>query len=154
MSRESFVAGIVSELGAAIGLPDLALDETGRVSLLLDGVPLTLTYETDPLELLWLLVDLGEVDTERAGPLRALLQMGFLTWSANRLTIGLTDDGRVVGHTVVPVVNLDRFLLEEVLRHVLETAKAVRERVARGEPELSVEAEQSSPPGPPDGIRA
>jgi len=153
MSRERYVVQIVQELGAEMGMSDLALDENGRASLLFDDTPVTLMYCPDPVELLWLLVDLGEIDVDRHEPLEALLQLGFQTWSANRMTIGLTENGnRAVGHTSIPVVNLDRGLLEETLRYVLETADAIRERLARGELEPG-----SPPPGDargPGGVRA
>ncbi len=154
MSRMEYVSQIVGELGRGMGMHDLSLDEEGKVSLLFDDVRVTFMYSDNPVDLLWLFVDLADVDPEQQAPLEALLQLGFLTWSRGRMTIGMSGDGRkAIGHTVIPVVNLDIGVVQDTLGQFLESAMSIRERMARGDYELD-----NGPSGggdrPESGIRA
>ena len=131
MSRRDYAAQIISELGAAMGLPALSLDDDGRASPLLDEVLFTLMVSDDPVELLWLFADLGYVGSDDPARLRRLLQLGFETWSLGHMTIGLDQYGRhAIGHSAIPVVDLDLVLLRNTLKSFVDTAMAVRAALA------------------------
>ena len=130
MSRQHYVEQTVGELGAALDIPQLALDSSGRASLSLNGIRLTLCHADDPVELLWLFVDLGEVADDSAELLQGLLQMGFLTWSSNCMTIGIDESGeRIIGHSNIPVVFLNAVRLRDLVQRMLESAAAIRQRI-------------------------
>jgi hypothetical protein len=153
MSRRDYVSRVIDELGRSMGLSDLSLDERGRVTLLFDDAPVTFSYSEEPAELLWLFVELADIDPERKEPLEALLQLGLLTWSWSRMTIGASEDGRkAMGHTAIPVVNLDLVTLKDALRPFLDSAMSIRERMASGDYDLGMPVPGGDRPG--SGIRA
>jgi hypothetical protein len=121
-----------------MGMADLQLDDGGRLTLVFDELPITFVYESEPVELLWLMGDLGAIDEEDPQVLQALLQFGFFTWSANRMTIGVDEQNyHAIGYTSIPVINLDPGVLQHTLEVLLETAQVVRERLDREEYGLS-----------------
>jgi hypothetical protein len=139
MSRQHLVAQTIGELGTQLGIPDLALDDSSRVSLTVDGIRVTLNYAIEPIELLWLFVDLGEIADESTEVLEGLLQLGFLTWSSNSMTVGLDEDGkRALGYSSVPVVNLSLDTLVGQLNEMLRGAAAIRERIERNDFEVVI----------------
>lgn len=139
MSRQHLVAQTIAELGTQLGIPDLALDDSSRVSLTVDGIHVTLNYAIEPVELLWLFVDLGEIADDRTEVLEGLLQLGFLTWSSNSMTIGLDEEGqRALGYSSVPVVNLSLDTLVGQLNEMLRSAAAIRERIERNDFEVVI----------------
>lgn len=150
MSRIDYVSGIIYELGTAMGLPDLALDDKGRLSLRFDSIPVTFHYTAEPVELLWLMVDLGELDPDDRETLNGVLRLGFLTWLGNRMTLALSDDSRrVLGHSAIPVVNLDLGLLKQTLAQLMESAEMVAGRIARRDFDPGLEqvaGEEGKPP--------
>lgn len=150
MSRIDYVSGIIRELGTATGLPDLGLDGNNRLCLRFDSIPVTFHYTAEPVELLWLMVDLGELDPDDRQTLDGVLQLGFLTWLGNRMTLALSDDGRrVIGHSAIPVVNLDLALLKQALAQLMESAEAVAGRIARRDFDLGLDqaaGEEGLPP--------
>lgn len=146
MSREQLVDDAVRELGTVMDMADLKLDEDGRLTLVFDELPVTFIYESEPVELIWLMCDLGAIDDEDPQVLQALLQFGFFTWSANRLTIALDEQGyRAIGYTAIPVVNLSASVLQQTLEIALETAEALRVKLEREE----FEPDDSTPPSQP-----
>jgi hypothetical protein len=155
MSRINLVSKVIGEFGQEIGMPDLALDAEDRVRLMFDETPVTFVYAAEPVELFWLYVDLGEMpangDADKAA--ECLLQLGFLCWAWNKMTIGLDEAGtRAIGFTVIPVALLELGVLKEVLEHLLDAALPVRERMARREFDIDVSDLQATPAamGPPN----
>ncbi|MEO1019905.1 MAG: type III secretion system chaperone [Pseudomonadota bacterium] len=141
MSREHYVAEIIAELGAGLGLSGFALDGSQRASLIIDGLPVTFTYVAAPVELVWIYVDLGEVPENDPRALDALLQLGFLTWASNRMTLGVDDRGeRVIGQAAIPAINLDLPALRGQLGQITESAFLIRDRLTRGDFNLETQA--------------
>lgn len=132
MSRLGYVADVLKEFGNEIGMGDLALDETDRLSLTFDGVLVTLAYASEPIELIWIYVDLGEVPIEDVGVLQHLLKIGFECWAQNVMTIGLDDEARnAVGYSSIPVTLLDKRVLKELISRLLEATFLIREEIAQ-----------------------
>lgn len=134
MSRLQHANLCIDQLGRHLGLSGLALDEQGSLSLEVDGVPVSIRHEPQPVEALWLIVDLGEVpahstESPRRGRLESLLEFGFQSWVGNVMTVGLGPEGdRAHGFSCVPVVNL----AEGVLVDQVETMVAVAGRLESG----------------------
>lgn len=137
MSRQEFVEQTISELGTKLRIPKLALDSTGRASFSRDGIHMTISYLDQPIEIVWLFVDLGEVGVSQVDVLEGLLQMGFLTWSSNCMTIGIDKSGeRAIGHSNIPVVYLNGERLHQVVEGMLEAAVTIRDRIKQRDFEL------------------
>lgn len=139
MSRYNYVADVFAELGQSMGMPPLVLDDTDRVSLVFDGVLVTFAYTSEPVELVWLYIDLGEVADDDVPVLQRLLQLGFDCWTRSVMTIGMDDAGRnAVGYTAIPVSALSLTSLKDVLSSLLQAAFLIREHLT----EVAFEAVQ------------
>ncbi|MEM7026442.1 MAG: type III secretion system chaperone, partial [Pseudomonadota bacterium] len=68
MSRINLVDTVIGELCQSMGLGDRQLDDQGRLTLRFDHTPVTFSYRAEPLEMLWLHVDLGATPEGRAAP--------------------------------------------------------------------------------------
>jgi hypothetical protein len=131
MSRASFADQIVNDFCRKVGLLDERLDDESRMTLNIGPLCTTFNYVSEPLELLWLHVELGEAPTDKAA-LRFLLEAGFESWGLNRMTIGLGDrDGKVWGYNCLPAAALSVDRLEQTLNAMLEVALPIQERLLR-----------------------
>lgn len=152
MTRHAHAARIVAELGESMGMSGLSLDEGGAVSLAFDELPVTIAYAAEPVELLWLMADLGAVPDGVDGKdaLKGLLQVGLASWATNRMTVGLDESGRrAVGFTAIPITHLNAELLQEVLGALIDIAQPVRAQLAAGQ--LAPER-PDEPGGAPGGM--
>lgn len=132
MSRYNYVTEVLQELGAELGIGPLKFDGTDRVSLVFDGILVTLAYSTEPVELVWIYVDLGEVPDDSLLVPQQMLQVAFECWSNNVMTIGLDDDGKNgVGYSSIPVAVLELPLLKDMIDKMLQAAALVREHLAK-----------------------
>jgi hypothetical protein len=138
MSRADYVASVLNEEAAALGLARIALDGSDRATLTFNQLEVTFAYAPEPVELLWLYVDLGSIP-ERGDQARAfLLQVGIGSWAYGRITVGLGPDGRSAqGFTSIPVATLDQALLHRTLTGLLELALPLRKRLAQGDYSLA-----------------
>ena len=137
MSRVDYAARVVSELGRALGLPDLELDDQARASFSKNGIAFTLSYSDSPIELFWIIVDLGPFESDSHEALMGLLEFNYLTWISNVMTIGLGSDGdRAIGHFCLPLSYLDTAQVESQLERMIESATLIRQRIADGNYEL------------------
>ena len=153
MTRLQSVNSVIAEFGDSIGLPDLQLDDQDRLRLTFDQTPVTLAYAAAPMEILWLYVDLGEVDSQSEQAAECLLQLGFLCWTMNKMTIALDEDEkRAVGFTAIPVAQLDLQVLMEVTRHLLDAAEAIRDKLARRDYDIDSTGTAAPPSGSLDPI--
>ena len=129
-----YVNSVLKELAGKLGLADLSLDERDRVSLTFEDTEVILAHTPEPLQLLWIYIDLGPIPETGDEAPAFLLRSGVATWALGHMTIGLDQSGRrAQGHTSIPVTLLDLPLLHKSLTTVLELAGPLRERLARSE---------------------
>lgn len=132
MSRINVADTVVGELCERMGLGERTLNDKGRLALRFNDAAVVLSYRTEPVELLWIHVELGEVPQEGSAALNFLMRIGFDSWGQNRMTIGLDKAGRNAwGYTCIPLIELSYNRLEQVLSGLLEVAMPVRERIAQ-----------------------
>ncbi|MEM1112785.1 MAG: type III secretion system chaperone [Pseudomonadota bacterium] len=125
------VTNVLDDLARAYGLVDLDLDSQGRVSLRRHEVVLTLSYSDVPLEGLTIFVDLGTLPMESAPALNYLLELNYLAWTANLMSIGLDASGdRAIGQFVVPLSCIERQSLQAQLTDMIKAAQTIRQRLA------------------------
>jgi hypothetical protein len=155
VSRSDHVASVLSALAGELGLPALALDDNDRATLAFDGMAVTFVYTTEPVELLWLYADLGEIPEDGDQAPAFLLQVGLGSWALNRMTIGLDDQGRKArGYTALPVSLLDASMLHKTLIALLEVALPLRQRLEGRDFQLTLPADGATaapPPRPTNG---
>jgi hypothetical protein len=131
MSRQALVEQVLQELAAETGVGELSLDASDRVTLVFDDIPVTFAYVTQPTELLWLYVDLGEVPADGTEAPVCLMQLALTTWVASVMTIGLDEEGKnAVGMTAIAVVMLKYPTLKEVVLRLIEAARPIRDHLS------------------------
>jgi hypothetical protein len=94
MSRFDHVNKVLSEVARDLGVQDAALGEDDCATLAFDEMEVDFIYRAEPVELLWLYADLGEIPAEGDAAPALLLQAGFGSWALCRMTIGLDDERR------------------------------------------------------------
>ena len=130
MTRESYVASVVAEFGHGLGIAELTLDDEGRRTLRVGDGELTLTQGSEPVDLIWLHVRIGEIDNEDRALVRSLLQAGHLLWTRNLMTVALDDTrSAALGFNMIPVVNLNAARLRDLAIAMLKTAAELRRRI-------------------------
>ena len=141
MSRRHYVEETIQTFGAGLEIPDLSLDDSDRASFSSDGIHVTFSYATEPVETLWIFVDLGEIPENDVNLLSGLLQASYAMWTSNLMTIGINDSGeRALGYTSIPVISLNFSNLFKLVEKLLEAAKELRSRIESGNLEISVPA--------------
>lgn len=126
MSRIAHTNAILGELGTKMGLGSLTLDADHKASLTFDERLVTFTYSEDPMELLWIHLDLGPVPGVGPAAPNRILEINLQTWLSNTMTLGLDEAGeRVIGFNVLPVASLGTHALEHLLEAMLETTEVV-----------------------------
>ncbi|MCD0457860.1 type III secretion system chaperone [Roseiconus lacunae] len=131
MSRINHVANVFADLGREMNMGPLKLDDTDRLSLLFDGVLVTFSYSTEPMELIWIYVDLGEIPSGGVLAMQRLLACAFESWMTSIMTIGMDDDGRnAVGFTSIPVSTLSVQAVRETVGAMLRAAAKTSDAIA------------------------
>ncbi|MEM7021711.1 MAG: type III secretion system chaperone [Pseudomonadota bacterium] len=144
MARINLVDTVVGELCGSMGLPERPLDDQGRLRLRIGDTPVVLSYAGEPLELLWLHVELGDVPEGLSAP-RFLLKLGFECWCLNRMTITLDRAGsKAWGFTCIPVAELTLDRLDQVLKAMLAVAMPIRQRILGGDFALPTPGDETS----------
>lgn len=144
MSRGDFVQGVLNGLCRKMGLGDLPLDADGRLTLAVGDMPVSFSLVEEPVEILWIHADLGEIPGEGEAAPTFLMRLAFECWGLNRMTVGLDETGRRAwGYTCIPAELLTDAVLELTLNALLEVAMPVREQLSHGDFPLPE-------PGPPD----
>ena len=152
MSRAHHVNDVLNEFGKEIGL-EVELGEADRASLRFDGVLVTFAYRTQPIEMLWLYVDLGPIPTSGSAVPIMLLELNLHTWLRTVMTISIDRTGaRARGHNVIPVATLDAASLKTVLQAMLDSAGQVR-GLLEGAARLATTAADDDAPMPPGSTR-
>ena len=154
MSRIHHVNGVLKEFGAEMGLT-LELGAGDRTSLRFDDVLVTFVYREQPMELLWLYVDLGPVPATGSAVPAMLLELNLQTWLRNVMTISVDQAGaRAVGHNVMPLATLDHAPLKAVLKAMLDAAIHIRGQLeGAGAVGATAPSRPGDPPMPPGSIR-
>ena len=154
MSRFNYVTEVLHELGASMGMGALDLDDTNRLSLVFDGVLVTFSYTADPVELVWIYVDLGDVPSGSVRVPREMLKVGFECWANNVMTIGMDDSAtKAIGYSSIPVSVLELSVLKEMLSRMLQATFLIREHLARSAFEQDQDGASSTSEGPADSMQ-
>ena len=150
MSRRDYANRIVQQLCADLGLPPSELESDGRLSLHFDDILITIAHREQPLEMLSLLIDLGELPPGDTVAAEYLLTLNFNSWLRNGTTLGLDAAGRrILGQNAIPVSTLDVAGLREVLEAMLTVAQGARQALQQPElsyPAAGADTSRSSPP--------
>lgn len=143
MSQAQF-ARVISEFGQSLGIPDLAPNDYGAVTLRADGSTEFHVIVNPEGDQVTAFVELGELDDEiNPAVIRALLQANYFWTGTGGGTLGLQPETNVVILAQrFAVASLTAAELEQVMKRFLEF-------VDRGLTGFEPEAESSPNPGAP-----
>jgi hypothetical protein len=144
---------MLAELGTELGLPGLAPDASGRLSLTIGEVPLTLLYTEQPVDLLWIFCGLGELDGLDEDAMAFLLRATGRLWPTSGMTLGIGEDGKqLLGRLQIPVSALESGVLKEALTLAVEASQPLRSALAaRDFSDAETPEQQPSRPFPGTG---
>lgn len=129
MSHAEYTAQMISEFGAELGLTEFGPDADGRASVTSGEMNCTFEIQNSPVEAVAIYIDIGSVLDDNPRTLRSLLEVSFQTWVTNVMTIGVDDAGeRVIGQTLVPVVNLRPGTLRGVFDRIVAVGTRLQSR--------------------------
>ena len=118
------VDGLVADLGRALGLDELALDDEGRLRIELDGTEVLMAFDAED-DALWLASDIGRVPASLRDDMLPRLLAANLAAPARGPTFAIdTDTGAVVVMSELLEARLDCGDLEAaLLGHVGEAER-------------------------------
>jgi len=160
MSAENYKQ-LLSELGQAVGLPDLAPDEDNYCCLGFDDKIITHLQYNEENEVLMLFAQLGTIDEDKAAEIYPKLLKANLFWQGTGgATLGVDDEtreGLMAYQTQMQFIDFPKF--QELLEGFINTSELwinTLEAVQKGE--ASVESKEGNKtedtPPPHGGIRA
>lgn len=116
MSRSAYVQDVLSRFADTVGQSTFQLNDNLQANIVIDGFELLISYHSDPVELLWLSVDLGRSPTAKRH-LHQVMQHGFSHWALNRMTVALDEEtNHLTAFNAIPVCNLNEHVFADVLK--------------------------------------
>lgn len=123
------IAKITNEMLTSRGLAPVELGEDHCAEVAISGIPVTLMYDTDPLELVWLFADLG-LAPDDPELLRGILRYSQVLWAAGQMTVALDRDGEhLVGYNSLAATSLTPEVLGNQLDRLLAGAADLLDRL-------------------------
>ena len=95
-------------LATEMGLPDLEFDSVDEFIFEVDGEPMTIWLQDEPMPHVLLSVPIASIEPADHEATAFLLQGNFQTWSSGAMTIGLDDTYHAVGFTSLPVEHAEK----------------------------------------------
>lgn len=126
MTGADILSDALRAFGAACGLRDLAFDEEGVAGIEVDNAPVTFFIAETPLPHLLIMTLIARLDpNDMLGP-RKLMRANFAGWLSGAMTVGLDQDGAVVGAATLPAAAASGETLSDVVRGLLSAAEQTR----------------------------
>lgn len=130
MSRFNDVQAVLSEFAADNGLAGICLDDHGQVSLNVGPLEVSFMCEVEPVGILWIFADLGDVPDDKEAT-AYLLNLAFVAWLSDSITIAVESGRRRgLGYAAIPVSGLDAKGLSTTFERLVKAAMEIRERLA------------------------
>lgn len=143
------VRQIANETLAAKGRAAIEFGEDGCVDLEFSGIPITLMYSAEPVEMVWLFADVGRVRDDPA-VLEGILRYGLKLWLSGEMTIALDHDGEhLVGYSSAPASALTPHVLEAQLDRLVGAAADMVDRLAHNDFEFDLSTAEAASRTPP-----
>ena len=128
------IAEALDRFARQLGLAGLSLDDTNRASIDVGEFKVTYLYEQSPFDRLSTLVDVGPAPhKEDSAGLKALLELGFFTWSQNWMTIGIDPAGaRVIGRSSLLAASITSERIHAHFQQMIACADSLRSAISVG----------------------
>lgn len=157
MSRRDFACGVIKKWCEGLGFVNIEVEPDGRLSLAFNDFLVTFAYSDQPLETIWVYLDLGELENNGPDDLASLFELNLQTWLVRTMTVGLDNKtGRVIAWNIIPVTHLNETALQELVQAMLTVATSLRiglNRRAIAEPPAPSLVDPSPAPFDPNILR-
>lgn len=132
------ITSIANQTLRSRGLTDVAFGTDHCAEVTIENVPITIMYDTNPLELVWLFADLGLVP-EDPDILRGILRYTQVLWATGQMTVALDRDGdHLVGYNSLAATSLTPEAFGNQLDRLLTGTADFLERLAYGDFDLDL----------------
>lgn len=124
------VNSLLADYANELGLDHLELDSDHRVSLLVGDIPLTLALTAEPIETLWIVLELGRLDVNNLSQAAWLLQANLGLGTRQILTLGIGIDQTTIQATnsLYPK-HLTYRIFRERLNEMLKASFAIHQKL-------------------------
>ena len=136
-----------TDLGTALGIDDLQLDENGYAALGFDD--LLVNFELDEeRDRLLLTASLGQPEGNKQAAYELLMSANYLWQGTGGGTLALEESsGEIILQKPLPIATLDQQALEMAIEIFVDTAELWAQQLAAGSGDESTDDEQPMPPG-------
>ncbi|MEM9044888.1 MAG: type III secretion system chaperone [Pseudomonadota bacterium] len=137
MANPDYIDAMTEGLGDLLGIEGLRLNAEGRAGLNVGPLEVDLHLDPEAPEIFWISTVLGEMTDRKATP-RFLLEVNFLSWLHDTMTISLLEnqngnadgDGyQAVGFTAIPTPMLTIEVLSLTFEKFCQAAVAIHSRL-------------------------
>ena len=126
MTSADILSDALRAFGEACGLRDLAFDEEGVAGVEVDNAPVTFFIAETPVPHLLIMTLIARLDpNDTLGP-RKLMRANFASWLSGAMTVGLDQDGAVVGAATLPAAAASGETLSDIVHALLSAAGQTR----------------------------
>ena len=130
-TEEDGIRRVVAEFGAAIQMPSLALDDDGRIDLVIGETPVAICLVRRPVAALWVGCEIGVIAEDHRAAIEWLLHETFALWAFERVTLGRDEKSGVAQAFVLLTGDaLSPEFLEWAVGRLVTLAQPLRARVA------------------------
>ena len=131
-TQEDAIRGVVADFGAAIQMPSLALNDGGRVDLMVGETPVAICLVRRPEAALWVGCEVGVIAEDQRAAIEWLLHETFALWAFERVTLGRDEKSGVAQAFVLLTGDaLGPEFLEGAVGRLVTLAQPLRARVAQ-----------------------
>lgn len=127
MTNTDTLSDALRAFGEACGLPDLVLDEDGVAGIEVGDDQVTFFLSETPIEHLLITTLIAQLDPADTQSPRALMRTNFASWFSGAMTVGLDENGAVVGAATLPAMAASGEALTELVRGLLSAAERTRQ---------------------------
>lgn len=120
--------------GEACGLLGLDFDEDGVAGLEVGDNQVTFFLRETPVPHILIMTLITRLDPGDVSSPRILMRTNFASWFSGAMTVGLDDDGAVVGAATVPTVAANGETLAEFVRGLVSVAEKTRQALHQPDP--------------------
>lgn len=133
MTGTDILSDALCAFGEACGLQGLDFDEDGVSGIEVGTVPVTFFVSETPVPHLLITTLIARLDPgDTLGP-RTLMRTNFASWFPGAMTVGLDEDGAVVGTATLPAAAASGETLSDLVRALLSAAEQTRQALLQAE---------------------
>lgn len=126
MTDTDTLSDALRAFGDICGLPGLVFDEEGVAGIEVGNDPVTFFLADAPVPHILITTLIARLDPDDTVGPRTLMRTNFAGWLSGAMTVGLDEDGAVVGTATLPAAAASGETLSELVHGLLSAAEQTR----------------------------